>query len=290
MANDTSWMRGSGGVALVFGAVFVLWLLNLFFLPVLVGMRYPQVQCADVLNRNSEEVSGSCESGASTLEFLGAFGDTFGGLNALFTGLALAGVVLSLHRQAELSRRAVKPFVVSQVSKEKGGVRLGQPRTKDAMVCLPVRVATDLSGFGPSPALNVAVTVTLSMPNVNATEYSALPVLENNGAIVDVELLLKGSQVKEFAKELLEGRGVEMSLGVAYESIEQVRWRSLAAFKLSLDSSRKQDVELLGTAVDRLGDQESTWPQAKLISLDAQVLAGSWRYEEITADANKRSG
>lgn len=76
------------GIAIVMVLVVLLWIANLVIVP----WVFPPVKD-----------NGTTRPAA--IEGPGIFGDMFGGLNALFTGLSLAGIAIALLAQADQQQR-----------------------------------------------------------------------------------------------------------------------------------------------------------------------------------------
>lgn len=282
MANYGS--RRSGGAWLVFFVfliIVVLWVASLFLVPWAARMYYGVIPCDE--HAVPGQVSTSSCDASTKMSAYGTFGDSFGAINALFSGLALGGVVLSLFLSAEAARRATKPFVIPKMHRTNGEARVsvGEPTRNAGMIRLPIEVEVPLQNSGGHPALNVDLCLSIDGAQGSSTESTDLPLIEREVLSSKLSVFVDGEEARRFV-EALCGEGAQMHLKVEYDSVEGVRWACSASYRLRANAGRAQDAQLLRSAVDGGGfGNDHGWMAEATVDLDFDPVPGSWKYVEV---------
>lgn len=268
---------GRGLLALVFLLVVGLWIGSIYLTPILAAYFF-ETRCAPSVAAQS--VIPSCQDVSS---LYGTFGDSFGAVNALFSGLALAGVVFTLFMHSEASRRSAKPFLVPKLARGDGAARVAikGPVRADGSVRLPVFIEIPIYNSSSYVALNVTVKLVAKELSSETTYVVDMPLAPADAVTAQLKLDVVGSKAQRFVDSLREG-GVRISIEVIYGSVEGVRWLSGASYDLAHNANRLEDRDLLDAAINGQLAVETQWTAETTVELDFSPVAGSWRYEEQT--------
>jgi hypothetical protein len=209
----------------------------------------------------------------------------FGAVNALFTGLALAGVALTLYSQAEQQRRQAKPFLIPRLDPEVDGwVTIMRPVKRGGVIELPIEIAVPLNNPSNEAALNVRVTVGIESCRVEATATALVPVASGASQVVTVKAAVSGESADSLVGDLASNKAVIAQLRVSYTSLDGVAWQSAVNYNLCLGELRASgDAALLRAAIDDSGQTEGAnpWAGSTKVQLQASPVDGSWRYQEV---------
>jgi hypothetical protein len=212
----------------------------------------------------------------------GTFGDAFGAVNSLFSGLALAGVVLALFFQSEGTKRSSKPFVVPILRRGDNNVRITvtAPARVGGIVSLPLVVSLPLQNSSGFPALNIDARLEVDGVSDAVTNVIDVPLAAKDEAHCTLAKDVVGGAARTFVEEVC-GTGKRITLCVEYDSVEGIRWRSQASYLLTVSPNRPDDVTLLQEAIDGAPAAVSTWTAESTVDLDFTTISGSWHYEEV---------
>lgn len=266
-----------------FLGVLIVWLLSLVFAPNLVHWLYELEDCTQIQRTGVQAISGlvgQCE--ADNRAAIGIFGDSYGAVNALFSGLAFAGVLLALHFQAEAARRTTKPFVVPQLSRDIASARVYVKKIEHqrGQVRMLMRVSVPLRNCSAQPALNVLSKVGVDSLKPLGECSIEFPLVADSSADCSMELTFTGNEASSLVA-LLKGAGARANLSLEYHSVDGVRWVSEVAYLLRVAPERGEDLALLDVAIDGDAAVEGVeWAADTLIDLEFSVVQGSWSYSE----------
>lgn len=216
-------------------------------------------------------------------EVQGAFGDSFGAINALFTGLALAGLVLTLVLHSESARRVAKPFVVPVLDRAEALARVSVrlPNRVAGQVILPIEVILPVRNESAHPALNLSVRLAAIDVPFECLTNADLPVAGGAGTAVVANASVSGAEARRFVTAV-SADGLLLSAKLECESVEGVRWRSSVSYLVRVDPNRQGDRDLLNQAIDGPIADADLWGGNAQVDLLFSTVAGSWKYEEIT--------
>ena len=263
-------------VALVFLGVLALWLGSLVFVPALVGVYFAPSRCGATQTVGDALVE--CERLSA---LYGTFGDSFGAVNALFSGLALAGVVLTLFLHSEGARRSAKPFVVPRLSRSDAAARatIRDPERMAGSIRLPLQVSIPIQNSSSYVALNVDVGLKIDGMPLHAITAVEIPLAPDDREVSVLSIDVTGHYAERFVQMLRDG-GVKITVHVSYGSVEDVRWITGASYVLTQNENRTEDRELLEAAINGQLAAETPWTAETTVELDFATVRGSWQYKE----------
>lgn len=273
-------MASIARVLAAFAAVLIVWLLTLFFASDVARWRYGNPDCVPEAGTSAPILATSCVADQQSAD--GAFGDSFGAVNALFTGLAFAGVLLALHFQAEAARRATKPFVVPRFQRDKAAARIFVRKIphQAGQVRVAVRMILPLENCSDQAALNVVANLSIHELAPEASVALEVPLVARTEDECVIELVFVGNEVSRLV-ESLKGGGARASLNVAYDSVDGVKWVSEVQYLLRIFSGRGTDTALLDMVIDGAATIEGVdWGADTTVELEFAAVNGSWAYKE----------
>lgn len=208
---------------------------------------------------------------------VGSVGDWFGAVNALFSGLALIGVGYSLYRQAENSRRSVKPLLhpVIDSAAGVGGVTVQRYLIENGAVVLPISVEIALQNLSAEVALDADVAVRVNDNAISTASAVGRPLIAHDRETVTIRGSLKGDTASNWIRELEAGRG-ELDVVVKYQSVEEIKRFTRYRFRLAIDRS---DIEVLQLAISQTEQTASAWGGGKKVQFDVTPISGSWQWK-----------
>lgn len=249
-------------LALLLGVVVVvaLWLSTLWFVPYFERLlpRFTELRSAVDVGRGQ----------------YGAIGDMFGAVNALFSGLALGAIALTLWLEARSRRESRKPLVLGGV--ESGNVVISRPKNVAGSVALNLKVPMTLSNQTTDAALNVSGK--LRMLVSPKTEWQVGldgPLLRDADQDVVFNIDLAPRDWEPLLEALTSQREVEMELTTTYRSLEGVNWKTIVVYCFYVRTAA-QHYELLDTVRNGTWADEGVWQEDALVSVSARIKQGSW--------------
>lgn len=190
----------------------------------------------------------------------GAFGDLFGALNSLFTGLAMVGVFLVLYLDGR-ARRAEKPPVLAPEIRSVSYT----PVKEDGVHRVSLKVDYEMSNVGTSPAFNWIWTqheLSIGGKTLKAQDPSPkrhappIPGLSQpEKGTVTLELV--GDSARTVAEALERSEEVRMHFGLEYSGVGTEKWATNYSLKVKPDE----------------GVSESL---SGAVRLTAEVIPGTW--------------
>ena len=254
-----------------------IWASSLWWFPRAASLVLPD---QDVPSSEDARINGqSAMSATPSATDIGSVGDWFGAVNALFSGLALIGVGYSLYRQAEYSRRAVKPLLhpVIDSAAGLGGVTVLRYNVENGAVLLPISIAIKLQNLSAEVALDADVDVEVNGHAISIPVGVGRPLTANDQETVTIKGSLKGDAASAWIRELEAGRG-EVAVVVKYQSVEEIKRSTHYRFRLTIDPS---DVEVLQLAVSQTDQTASAWGGGKKVQFDVAPITGTWRWKPL---------
>lgn len=213
----------------------------------------------------------------------GQFGDMFGAINSLFSGLALVGVVFTVYIQVQEKRKEAKPFVIPHLDKTTG-VHVGEFSRRAGEILLRLGVKLKLRNGSADVAVNVRMRAAVTASDdiiAEETAYMDLPIFRSETFSDDVELELSqsGSGASRFVDALDKGQNVLLTLELEYSSTDGVLWRSSVRYNISLNEHRRS--EDLAYLREMLGDASGSnaWNSKERLYLECAVANHSWKYD-----------
>lgn len=219
-------------------------------------------------------VGGETASGRVDVGGYGSVGDMFGAVNALFSGLALGAIALTLWLEARSRREARKPLVVGGI--DSADTTISRPKIKNGSVFLPLRIPVRLSNQTADAALNVSGRLRLLLGSRNVWKVGLDgPLLRDadQDAVFDIELAK--SDWSLILAELTSQRSVDMELATIYRSLEGVNWVTVVTYTFSIRTN-DQHYSLLDAARNGTWNDEGVWQDDALVSISARIKQGSW--------------
>jgi hypothetical protein len=231
--------------------------------------------------------TGACYSAVDELAAFGTVGDMFGTVNALFSGLALAGVVLTLYWQARERRRDHKPFIIPSLAEQddgSGGVVISKPGKAGAVIEFPVVLGFKFTNSSPAAALNITVKAAFNETTFSAQATLPLPIGPESDSSLKVEGKLAGSNASKLVTSLRSGPPPTLTVEVSYGNLDSVRWITRVAYTVALGDATR-DGDLLVAAIDDGVDGSSApaigaWTIPTKVALVLTPVQGSWSYGE----------
>lgn len=229
---------------------------------------------------------------------LGQVGDMFGAGNALFSGIAVAAVVIVLtfdmrerskdlaHRENELlaAQQRLRPFVVPQLP-ERDGCTISDPkRNASGVLSLVVNLTLDLRNHTGDVALNVATQATLTgFSNAFEPFTLGLPLVQSAPATrINLTGTLNGDSAVRFARAL-KGDGLKLRIECDYSSLNGTPWRSTSS--IDLEARDKDARTLLNEAIvsePGWGTLEGTGiGGGSIYPVASTVVPGTWKQEPV---------
>jgi hypothetical protein len=186
------------------------------------------------------------------VENVGVVGDMFGIANALFSGLAFAGLIVVLvyemrERRTDLSHRLESRRPVLSVRFDDDGTRLATTQATVSRAQIDERLEIDLRidvsvaiESLADVALHPAVSLALSIEGneyFKQEEEIGLPIVADGHRTVDFLVQLGGRKGRELLEAMRNSSGVRMHIALRYGSVSEVIWCTIveADIRVALD-------------------------------------------------------
>jgi hypothetical protein len=256
------------GVLVAVLIVIALWLGSLVLMP----------HIAAYLN-NEAAVCGKAVDGhvqCSSIQDLGSVGDIFGAINALFSGLALGAIALTLWVESRSRRESRKPLVLGSLEGA-GGVEAFRPEPRGAEAMMSVSFSLGLQNQTMDAALNVLAKVKVVGRAVSAAHSIDEPLLHGGTREVPIVLRFTGHDLDYFLGELTARRSVPVEVTTSYRSLEGINWETTVIYELSCREGQR-DVQLFNSVRDNTWNNEETWPSGASVAIESRIKSGSWNH------------
>lgn len=216
---------------------------------------------------------------------VGLFGDMFGAVNSLFSGVALVGVVVTLYYQVWDKRREAKPFVVPSFDKL-AACEVDRPDFRAGEQYLSMKFPVQLKNTGASAALNVEVKLEIEDVAASA-DILPIPLAASEEVSIEIEMEAVGKRAVALASGLRKSK-LRLNVGVRCNSIDGVRWETVCSKNLQ-PSPLRRDEELrmleqtLRTPDSQapIGDDVVEWADGDTIVLVGNPVRDSWKFSEV---------
>lgn len=272
----------------------ILWYASLWFVPWVARDHFGVSPCAG-------EEAETCRPNEELLRLYGTTGDLFGAANALFGGLALAGVALTLWLQTRDRRRDARPLLIpffdgsspsrsgGSETERSGAIEITAPSLQHGSITLPIEIGIPILNQSNEAALNVSVRATLYGESFDA--QLPVPIAGQRAQSATLHAELRGPNAKRLQTDLTARAGkVRLTLKLRYFNLDKIEWETSVTYMLSLDElSRERDAKLLSQTVDKSpsnddlsssDDAEGGWTKNRKIPLQAEAEGGSWEHKE----------
>lgn len=262
----------------------VLWIGSIWYVPLAVQRHFGIVACIP-RTPNTGGSAARCSKTREMLAAYGSFGDMFGAVNALFSGLALTGVALTLIWQTQEQKRQAKPFLIARMDPEsEGGVFISRPIKSGGKIAIPFEVVVPLTNSSDEAALNVYVALKISVCQLVLSGSVPVPIAGKASHLIRLRNSdgVSGGDAANLVRNLINENGVVAGLSVNYSSLSGVRWKSAVRYRFCLSAVRTGDAKLLQAAIDDVGEagEEAVWTTTTKIQLDVVDVEDSWSYDE----------
>ncbi|UOF12973.1 hypothetical protein IEQ11_14515 [Lysobacter capsici] len=247
-------------------AVFGIWLGSLLLIPHIASYLSSGVSDCVAATRDANK--------CADLSAFGAVGDMFGAINALFSGLALGAIALTLWVESRSRRESRKPLVLGSLSRE-GGVEAFRPDVHVEGNPMSIKFSLGLQNQTTDAALNVLAKIKIRTRAVYCTLSIDEPLLQGGVQEMPIELKLRDADLDYFLSELTARRSVDVQIITSYRSLEGVNWKTEVVYELSCRAGQR-DVQLLNSVRDDTWRDESGWPLGATVGIDFKIKSGSW--------------
>lgn len=218
------------------------------------------------------------DDGANVLQFLAHLGDSYGVLNAVFSGLALGAIALTIYFDSRARRESLKPLVIASIDSEEGVVLL-RPETDGISARVVLRILISIKNATTDAALDAVAKVSLSTEAGTELAEGEFgldhPLVHNQSAPGEVRLALTGASVGIALGELTSNKALVVSVATSYKSLEVVSWATSVDHTLSCADEYYGPMNRV-----RAGRElsESDWHKDREIPLACSVKRGTWRH------------
>jgi hypothetical protein len=263
----------------------ILWIGSIWLVPLAVQRHFGVDACSPHAATTGRPTA-ECSKAREMLAIYGTFGDMFGAVNALFSGLALAGVALTLIWQTQEQMRQAKPFLIARMDPEsEGGVFISKPSKTSAKIAIPFEVDVPLTNASDEAALNVHVELKISDCDLVLSGSVPVPIAGKASHVIKLRNSngVSGENAAHLVDALINKDGVVAALSIKYSSLSGVRWKSGVKYRLRLSAVLKDgDARLLKAAIDDLGEagDDAAWTTPTKVQLDVVDVEDSWSYHE----------
>lgn len=246
-----------------------LWCLTLIAVPYIVSTLF------------NEPIYLPTSNSPGLLSVYGTFGDMFGAVNALFSGLALSAVALTLWLDLRARRESRKPLVVCSINSS-DGFSINRPRGNSKETLLPIKIFASVSNQTHDAALNVKLEIKLQGISQTWTRSFDGPLVHGSEQNKEIEIELSSEQWKEILGPLtLEDGHIELTVKTIYNSLEGVLWQTDVTYKMSVRNGASRDLGMLNALRAGSWGQDGHWDPQSLISLAGSIKVGSWKHQVL---------
>jgi len=202
----------------------------------------------------------------------GLFGEMFGAVSALYSGLALSAIAMTLYLEARSRKESRKPLVIGMID-QNDGIYIGKP-TGERDTELPLKITVKLENQSIDAALNV---------NLEFKTPSGISISGGiDGPLIreaSQEVVLSSSLVDRHWRGLLDSltsnTTVEGTLLTKYRSLEGLDWTTKVIYELSVRSGQPY-VQLLNSVRNGEWRNDVPWDENAIVPLSAKIKKGSW--------------
>ncbi len=207
----------------------------------------------------------------------GAVGDWFGAVNSLFSGLALAGVALTLFLQSRATRRTSKPLLhpfVDETSDPIGGAAIERFSILAGQVALPLVITFTAKNVSQDVALETEYTIDVDETVSSGVHAIGEPLAQGVSKIFTKRLILVGNSGNKFVARIAS-KHARITFIVDYVNVEGLKFRTKCAYLVSASDS---DLEALRVALSQDESTNSAWGGGKRVVLELKLERDSWKW------------
>lgn len=227
-----------------------------------------------------------------SVEKLGVVGDMFGAANALFSGMAFAGLIVVLiyemrERETDLSHRLESRRPVLSVRFDDDGARSASTQATVTRAVIDEHHGVDLRldvtvaiESLADVALHPSVTLVLSVQGNECWrqhEEIGLPMVTDGHRTIEFVAQLGGKKGQGLLEAMRNSPGVRMRMAISYRSVSEVLWRTVveADLRVALDDDVSAGKVL---ANEGLVDKRSQGALAPVLKTDITPDASTWEH------------
>jgi hypothetical protein len=262
--------QGHGGRLVFFATIAAigLWLLTLVVTPLFLEFV---VSRSEACAANEADCPGYMAS-------LGLVGDMFGSVNALFSGLALGAIALTLWIESKSRREAKKPLVIGML--KSAGIAIARPEAlADGNPKISVAIPLDVRNQSEDAGINVAVTAKFVLEHGQVTsETLDWPIVKGGDEALLLSIELTGRALADFLVKLTAREKVSLHVETKYQSLEGVAWRTSVTYECFCRESSKDIARLNSVRDPAAWRSPESWEESAVVGLEHRVKKGSWAH------------
>lgn len=209
---------------------------------------------------------------------LGVTGDIFGSVSALFSGLGLFAVAVTLWLDASARQRAKKPLVMCAFTEDSLVI---DKASIDAPKSMRLKVSASAHNSG-EVALNCEIKLTINAgeQDFRLPEFAVeQPLAPGGKSDFEVTHLIQGQQLDSLLAAIRLEQPISLTTNVECDSLEGVRWSTLVKHRVKcVQPISRNRLLALEHSADSFADQ---WAGAAAVNLTMTVQPGSWSYKSV---------
>lgn len=209
---------------------------------------------------------------------LGVAGDIFGSVSALFSGLGLFAVAVTLWLDASARQRAKKPLVVCAFNEDSLVLDRASIEAPKSMR-LNVSAVAHNSG---EVALNCEIKSTIAVGEqlFGLPDFAVAEPLATGGrSELKITQLIQGQQLELLLAAIRTEQPIFLITDVECESLEGVRWSTIVKHRIRcLQEIGRSRLLALEHSTNNFTDQ---WAGGAAVNLSMTVQPGSWSYKSV---------
>lgn len=265
----------------IFILLLIVWLTAVAWVPWLTRqVMASSSQCPSGLSvsGSTQESTSLSESCLNYLSSVGVTGDLFGAVNALFSGLALFAVALTLQNDIRARREDKKPLLVCEFGED--CVTLQNPHFDDPK-SIKIRLKSTIINIG-DPAINVSVQFDILTPTqliYSISEPLIVPLTSQIGKPIDRVVSISNDELKNLLASLgSTDQKTELRVSMMYSSLQKAKWSTVATYILRMEGVGNRNRVLAILDNDRVKSEEE-WEGGATIALIVELKPETWNYE-----------
>jgi hypothetical protein len=217
--------------------------------------------------------------GLSASELIAAYGYTgeiFNSVSALFSGLALGAIALTLWLESRSRLESRKPLVISGLDGD-DGVVVERPTKRETTTFISVLFLVKTQNQTHDAALNVAIELSIVGSQNVWTEFIDGPLINGIDQNSKIKCELGAPAWHQILDALTSNSSVDVKILTKYRSLEGVDWVTEVIHELRIRKEPK-DAALLNSVRANTWDDEVVWEPQAQVAIDSRIKRGSWRH------------
>lgn len=204
----------------------------------------------------------------------GSVGELFGAVNALFSGLALASIALTLWVDSKSRREEKKPFLIASKGSD-GAWVIERPKLDGSQVVVSLALDMEVLNQGQEVALNVCISASIESLSVKWEYELQVPLVPAQKSNERMTLQLRGEDLTFVLDKLTNTQKVEIKVVTRYTSMDAVTWETSVVYEVALGADPR-DINLVNLI--RANTWQDNWQGEAQVPLLMQIKRGSWFY------------